>query len=346
MKKNIFVVSNDKFYVENNNIFNSNINTFTAINCFDQSKIYLVARKSKKKLKFKNSIKNIILLSPFDIFRKLKELKETKILIISLTPYNFFITILFLIMGINGKNMYLFLRSDGYQEYNIKFSFIGYLFYGLMLNILKRTLIIFSCSKSLTGISTKNYIFPSEITSVWLRNRKKQIKDIKSFSNIKILYVGRFRKEKGYESLLKLFRKLKINVRLTMIGNDYKYLKKNNYPKNSNLKIYGQIASRKKLIQSYNKCDIFILPSYSEQYPQVILESLSRLKPIIIFNDIKHLKKTFKYGLFNCERNTKSLENIIKKISKNYKKIQLNILKSKIYSEKNYKIEMKKLLEL
>ena len=71
-----------------------------------------------------------------------------------------------------------------------------------------------------------------------------------------------------------------------------------------------------------------------------------RLKPIIIFNDIKHLKKTFKYGLFNCERNTKSLENIIKKISKNYKKIQLNILKSKIYSEKNYKIEMKKLLEL
>ena len=57
MKKNIFVVSNDKFYVENNNIFNSNINTFTAINCFDQSKIYLVARKSKKKLKFKNSIK-------------------------------------------------------------------------------------------------------------------------------------------------------------------------------------------------------------------------------------------------------------------------------------------------
>ena len=147
MKKNIFVVSNDKFYVENNNIFNSNINTFTAINCFDQSKIYLVARKSKKKLKFKNSIKNIILLSPFDIFRKLKELKEkTKILIISLTPYNFFITILFLIMGINGKNMYL-LRSDGYQEYNIKFSFIGYLFYGLMLNILKRTLIIFSCSK-------------------------------------------------------------------------------------------------------------------------------------------------------------------------------------------------------
>ena len=107
MKKNIFVVSNDKFYVENNNIFNSNINTFTAINCFDQSKIYLVARKSKKS-NLKNSIKNIILLSPFDIFRKLKELKETKILIISLTPYNFFITILFLIMGINGKNMYLF----------------------------------------------------------------------------------------------------------------------------------------------------------------------------------------------------------------------------------------------
>ena len=48
MKKNIFVVSNDKFYVENNNIFNSNINTFTAINCFDQSKIYLGKKNQKK----------------------------------------------------------------------------------------------------------------------------------------------------------------------------------------------------------------------------------------------------------------------------------------------------------
>ena len=64
----------------------------------------------------------------------------------------------------------------------------------------------------------------------------------------------------------------------------------------------------KKLIKFYNDTDIFILPSYVEAYPQVILESLSRLKPIIVFNEIKYLKKTFSFGLVNCERNINDFE--------------------------------------
>ena len=55
----------------------------------------------------------------------------------------------------------------------------------------------------------------------------------------------------------------------------------------------GQVTDDNSLIKHYDKCDILILPSYIEAYPQVILESLSRLKPIIIFNEIKYLKKTF-----------------------------------------------------
>ena len=63
--------------------------------------------------------------------------------------------------------------------------------------------------------------------------------------------------------------------------------------KNLDLKISGQIVRDKELIKCYDNCDIIILPSYVEAYPQVILESLSRLKPIIIFNEIQYLKKTF-----------------------------------------------------
>ena len=70
-----------------------------------------------------------------------------------------------------------------------------------------------------------------------------------------------------------------------MIGNDYKYLERKNYHKNKNIKIISQVSNLKELIKYYDKCDIFILPSYVEAYPQLI-RSLSRLRPIIIFNEI------------------------------------------------------------
>ena len=62
-----------------------------------------------------------------------------------------------------------------------------------------------------------------------------------------------------------------------MIGNDYKYLERKNYPKNKNIKIISQVSNLKELIKYYDKCDIFILPSYVEAYPQVILNR--RLNP-------------------------------------------------------------------
>ena len=241
--------------------------------------------------------------------------------------------------------MYLFLRSDGYEEYKIKLGIVGYFFYGLMLGILKKRLNILSCSKSLTGIDNPKLVFPSEITNKWLSNRKKQLKKTIKNKKVKLLYLGRFRKEKGYESLINLFNELKIKADLTMVGNDFKYLKKNQYPKNRNIKIYGQVSSTQELIKFYNDTDIFILPSYVEAYPQVILESLSRLKPIIVFNEIKYLKKTFSFGLVSCERNINDFEKTLKKTIHDYNKIQREILKKEVYSLKNFELNMKKIFK-
>ena len=130
-----------------------------------------------------------------------------------------------------------------------------------------------------------------------------------------------------------------------MIGNDFKYLKKNKYPSNKNIKIFGQISSTKELIKYYNRSDIFILPSYVEAYPQVILESLSRLKPIIIFNDIKYLRKTFSFGLINCERNVNDFEKTLKRTIKDYNKIQKNIFNKDVYLLKNFELKMKKIFQ-
>ena len=342
----IFLVSNDRFYLEKKSFFNSNKNTFTIISCFKNFKrINLIARISNKKLRFKKQFSNTKITNAINLFHKRFEIKHRKILVISLSPYNFFISCLLLILGANKKNMFLFLRSDGYEEYKIKLGIIGYYFYGAMLGILKKRLNILSCSKSLTGIYKPGLVFPSEITDSWLKDRKKQLKKITSTNKINLLYLGRFRKEKGYASLISLFNDLKIKANLVMVGNDFKYLKKSQYPKNKNIKIFGQISSNRKLIKFYNNSDIFILPSYVEAYPQVILESLSRLKPIIVFNEIKYLKKTFSFGLINCKRNASDFEKTLKRIMVNYTKIQNDILKKEVYSLKNFELKMNKIFE-
>ena len=337
----IFIVSNDRFFFKKNEFFNSNKNTFTIINCFKKlKKVYLIARISKKKLKFKNKIGNTQIINLFKIFEIKNQIRKRKILIISLTPYNFLISYILVILGVNKENMYLFLRSDGFQEYSIKFGKMGGYIYASMLNLLEKRLNILSCSTSLKGVHKSKLVFPSEITNEWLDNRKNQNKKIDLNKRIRLLYLGRLRKEKGCDDLIELFNQLKIKSSLTIVGNDFKYLKKKDYPINPNIRILGQVSSVKKLIQYYNNTDIFILPSYSEAFPQVILESFSRLKPVIIFNEIRFLKNMFSHGLFNCERNIKSLEKTIKKIIKNYKYIQLDILKSKIHSLKDFQIQM------
>ena len=341
--KNIFIVSNDKFFLEKKNIYNSNKNTFTIINCFIKfKKIYLIARKSKKKLSFKDKIGNIKLLNFWSVLKNLKKIYKSKILVISLTPYNFFISLILILVGINRKNIFLFLRSDGFEEYKVKFGKFGFYIYGFMFFIIKKKLTILTCSKSLTSVINPKLIYPSEIDDNWLKNKKKKL-NLKKNKKIHLLYVGRFREEKGYASLIKIYEKLDINSSLTMIGNDYKYLKKKNYPKNKNIKIIPEVSNLRELIKYYDKCDIFILPSYVEAYPQVILESLSRLRPIIIFNEIKYLKKTFPFGLLNCDRTSKSLTDNILNIKKNYNKIQLQILRKKIFTLESFHRDMNKI---
>ena len=95
-----------------------------------------------------------------------------------------------------------------------------------MLNFIKKRSNILTCPTSFIGINKSKLIYPSEITDKWLVNRKKQNKKIGLNNRIKLLYLGRLRKEKGFDDLIKLFKQLKIKCSLTIVGNDFKYLKK------------------------------------------------------------------------------------------------------------------------
>ena len=100
-----------------------------------------------------------------------------------------------------------------------------------MLSFIKIRFNIITCSTSIKGIVNSRLVYPSELTQKWLINRKQKIKKINFKDKIKLLYLGRIRKEKGFPDLIKIFNNLKINCNLTIVGNDFKYLKKG-LPKN------------------------------------------------------------------------------------------------------------------
>ena len=109
--------------------------------------------------------------------------------------------------------------------------------------------------------------------------------------------------------------------------------------KDNKIKVFKETSNIKKLINFYDKNNIFILPSYTEGYPKVILESLSRLRPVIVFSEIKHVKSKMK-GIFVSNRNTKDLKKTIIYILNNYKKIQLDIKRNMIPTKKKFQSDL------
>ena len=292
--REILLISNDQICLKKKEIssnYNDTVNIIEAIS--KAYNIFLISEKSKSKknflIKFKNKITSINLKFLFNLKKK-----NFKILMISITPRNlfYFIIVKLFIKNING---YVYLRSNGHKEYSQKMGFLGYLIYGIMQKYLERNLKSISVSKKI--ISSKNTVFltPSELNNQWIAKKKKAKLD-----EPKLLYFGRFKKEKGVYSLINLFNKLEF--KLTIAGDS-----KINFSKNKNINFINEISEQKEIINLYDSHNIFILPSYTEGSPKVILESLARERPLIVFNEIKHVKMNFK-GIFVCERNAISLK--------------------------------------
>ena len=98
---------------------------------------------------------------------------------------------------------------------------------------------------------------------------------------------------------------------------------------NKNINYIGYGYEAPDLIKIYDKHSIFILPSFTEAHPKVIDEALARNRPVIIFEEIKHIIQN-KEGIFVSKRNAKSLVETINFIIKNYAKIQEKMKKNKL----------------
>ena len=180
-----------------------------------------------------------------------------------------------------------------------------------------------------------NTVFPSELSSEWLENLKKPPLD-----KPRLLYVGRIKIEKGIFSFLKIFDELSSDIFLSIVGKVES--KKSN---NKKVNYIGQGYEARELIKIFDNHNIFILPSFTEAHPKVIDESLARSRPIIIFEDIKHIIKD-KKGIFVSKRNLKSLLGTINFIMKNYLSIQKTMSTNKLPTKKEFISQLSDILSL
>ena len=111
----------------------------------------------------------------------------------------------------------------------------------------------------------------------------------------------------------------------------------------SNVSVLKIIKEKKELINLYDKNNITILPSYTEGYPMVILESLSRHRPVIIFKEIEHVIKNRK-GIFVSNRDNASLLEKINYIIGNYNSIQESIKSNKLPDNDSFIGQLKEIL--
>ena len=313
MKKNLYVISSEKIFKENDYFYCDNIDmksTPEGLNKFFNVKI--IAKNSPIKRSHKIKISSIQIFSNlisyvFNIFKTYQKDKNLY-LIVSLTPYTFLASI---ILKFLGHKPFLYLRSNGYDEYRIKLGVMGYFIYHFMFSISSKITTLISCREYILMGKKGHLVTPSQITSQWTQNLVEP-----ELNSNKLIYIGRIRKEKGIFSLLNMIKN-KSDINLTIVGAEKKY---KGFEKN-NINILEIVENQEKLRSLYDKNNIMILPSFTEGYPMVVLEALSRLRPVIIFTEIEHIIEG-RNGIFVSKRNYDSLKVKINHIIKNYKSIQ------------------------
>ena len=196
-----------------------------------------------------------------------------------------------------------------------------------MFNIASKVGQFVSCNQYILKKKKGFVVNPSEINENWITDTKKT-----SFKKIKLLYIGRVKVEKGIFSLLKIIKNSKIDTSLSIVGATQESVKKISQ---KNVSIFGIQNNELELIKFYDNHNIFILPSFTEGHPMVLLEALARQRPVIIFKEIDHIVGNFK-GIFVAERSTNSFFETINHIKSNYEKIYLEMKSNVLPTKKQF----------
>ena len=334
--KKLFVISNESIFESENKYFCDNIDFKSTPEGLSNSfNVVIVARKSKKPRTHKINVDKINLSESIFTFLKtiIQNLKsdDSEYLIISISPYTFLACIF---LKLFRKKPIVYLRSDGYGEYKEIFGFTGQIIYHFMFTIISKIAHLISCRKYILKNKIGDVVSPSQLDHNWLKNQVNA-----NFDKIKLLYVGRIKIEKGIFSLLDIIKKNN-EISISIVGAE-----KNLQHKiiQNNVKVHEIESNKQKLIKFYDDHNIFILPSFTEGHPMVLLEALARKRPVIIFEEIRHVIGD-KKGIFVSKRNSDDLIKTINYIKENHIEISEQMDENKLPTNKDFIKEFENLI--
>ena len=320
-KENLVLITNEKVMKSSTNYLCDNIDIKSIPEGLNKNfQILLVTRKSKIERSHEININDIhiagnIIFFLINILKTFKK-KRMKYLLISITPYTF---LAFLILFICKKEIFVYLRSNGYEEHKSIYPFFGTFIYHIMFTIVSWKARLISCRTHILRGKNGKVVSPSQLSNKWFSSHIDP--DLKK---IKLLYIGRIKIGKGIFSLLNILKDLKINFFMSVVSAE----KEVSYNINQkNIELIKFENKNNSIIKLYDSHNILILPSFTEGHPQVLDEALSRLRPVIIFEDISHVIGN-RQGIFVAKRDPDSLSKIIVHIMNNYKSIQEKISKN------------------
>jgi|TARA_B110000444_G_C18838760_1_gene597636 glycosyltransferase involved in cell wall biosynthesis len=335
VKKKLYIITNESFYLKENSFFCDNIDLKVIPEELGKYfEICIIGRKSKKPRTKKIEIKDAKIFSNiiFYLFFLIKSLlrKNNDYLIISISPYTFFSSV---ILKIFFKKHFIYLRSDGYEEYEAIYGFFGKLIYHIMFNVAALKASLISCRKHILKSKIGKIVHPSQLNEKWFEPPKSL-----DFNKIKLLYVGRIKVEKGIYSLLKMIKDS--DIKLTIVTAEKEY---ESVPDQTNVKIISFENYNDAIIKFYDEHNILILPSFTEGHPQVLDEALARKRPVIVFKEISHVLRD-RTGIFAVNRDFHSLKNIIEHIKNNYPKIEEDMKNNKLPTKNDFIEELKQII--
>jgi glycosyltransferase involved in cell wall biosynthesis len=339
MKKSLVIINNEKckkigdhFFCENLEIsaLSKSLSNFFNVSLFARKGNILPVHKIY--LKNIYTYKNIF--SFFLLFKNFFS-RNTNFLIISITPFTL-VSYFFLIFFSN--RVFVYLRSHGDQEFRYIIGNYSIWIYKICLFLISLRAKLICVNDKIAKKKSFVLVSPSQLNAKWFLRRKLGINKKK----INLLYFGRIKKEKGIYSLLNIYKNIKLDIEnhLNIVGAGDKI----NF-KSPTININPALSKVSEIINLYDANQILILPSFTEGHPQVMLEALARLRPVIIFDEIKHIKKNY-YGVFISKRESKSLKKTILNIVSDYDRIQSKLKLNKLPTHSDFIKKLVKILSI
>ncbi|MBR2897906.1 MAG: glycosyltransferase family 4 protein [Oscillospiraceae bacterium] len=132
-------------------------------------------------------------------------------------------------------------------------------------------------------IFRKTHIIPNGIDDFWLGHSAVGNKSLDTNNGVKLIYAGRIDRNKNIPTTQKAMAILSergIDTSLTVIGKVEDKKEHLKIIKDTRTK-YLPAMPKEKLIEEYNKADVFVMPSFTESFGLVYAEAMSQGLPVI-----------------------------------------------------------------